>query len=78
VIRKQAMFAGLTTGSSPFACLSPFLGNLFRYLAVTMTHRVHSCAARSIQMPAEISVCLSQQGKKESEGTAAQLCKLKR
>lgn len=65
MIREQAVFAGLTTSSSPFAWLSPFLGNLFMYLAVTMTHRVHSCAARSIQMPAVISVCLSQQGKKE-------------
>lgn len=45
MIREQAMFAGLTTSSSPFAWLSPFLETLFMYLAVKMTHRVHSCAA---------------------------------
>lgn len=65
MIRKQAVFAGLTMSSSPFTWHSPFLENLFMYLAVKMTHRVHSCAARSIQMPAVISVCFSQQGNEE-------------
>lgn len=65
MIRGLAMSTGLKTTSSLFASLSPFLGNLFMYLAVTMTHSVHSCAARSIQLPAVISVCLSHQGKKE-------------
>lgn len=45
MIKEQAMFADLTTSSFPFTWLFPFLENLFMYLAVKMTHRVHSCAA---------------------------------
>lgn len=76
MIREQAMFAGHTTSSFPFAWLSPFLENLFMYLAVKMTHGVHSCAASNAC--SDFSLSLSTGKERKTEGTAAQFCKLKR
>lgn len=79
LIREQAVFAGLTTSSSPFAWLSSFLGNfVYAFGCYSDPQSSLLCCMRHSNACSDFSQSLSTGKERKTEGIAVQFCKLKR